>query len=65
MDAPHTGHWGPSPLITPAGFRVTGKPQGGTAEAPCGCRIGPAELLEQFGLLLILERSSSCIWYEA
>ena len=47
------------------GLSGDGKPQGGTAEEPCGRRIGPAEFLEQFGLLLILERSSSCMWYEA
>ena len=64
MDAP-TPDIGAVAAHYARGLSGDGKPQGGTAEAPCGRRIGPAEFLEQFGLLLILERSSSCMWYEA
>jgi hypothetical protein len=47
-----------------------GKPEPGAAEALRGRGIGLAEFLERFGLLLIWERSSSCLmrasmWYEA
>jgi hypothetical protein len=63
MDAPHRTLGAVAHFAR--GLSGDGKPQGGTAEALCGRRIGLAEFLEQFGLLLILERSSSCMWYEA
>jgi hypothetical protein len=44
---------------------LSGDGKAGAAEALRGRRIGLAGFLEQFGLLLILERSSSCMWYEA
>jgi hypothetical protein len=47
----------------PAGFRVMGRPV-----PPKRCAVVVSawlNFLEQFGLLLILERSSSYMWYEA
>jgi hypothetical protein len=53
---------------TRVGCHIDAKPA--VAEALRGRRIGLAEFLERFGLLLILERSSSWLmkasmWYEA